>query len=222
MEIVDIEALEQDIAMEVDIPDAVQEEVAENNEIFFGDDVADDAHEEENNAEFMENIVVVEEFIRAQVGGPQLDQHNVGTLTHICAHCNARHFISEQTQTRTFSLCCGNGKVCLTGDRVLQPVPVLLRQLLTENSPEARHFQRDIREYNNALAFASIVSRGVPPQPPGRGPRTFVVHGQLYSYISHADAGEDNPRFCQLYFIDTERATECRLQTSYWKTWTGC
>jgi len=219
---IDFERLEQDIAMEVDIADAVQEEVVENNALdvvvvnVTGDDVADDADEEENNAELnelMENIVVLEEILRAQIIGPEPNQHSVGTLTHNCAHCNARHFIKERTQTSTFSLCSGNGKVCLTGDRVLQPLPILLRQLLTENSPESRHFQRDIREYNNALAFASVVSRGVPAQPPGRGPRTFVVHGQLYGYISHADAGEDNLQFCQLYFIDTEKATECRLQT---------
>ena len=45
--------------------------------------------------------------------------------------------------------------------------PALLRELLTSNSGEARHFRKNIHMYNGALAMASVraqfVARGLGP-----------------------------------------------------------
>ena len=64
--------------------------------------------------------------------------------------------------------------------------PALLRQLLTSKSAEARHFRKNIRYYNSAMAMAmasvraEFVSRG-----PGfsKYNPTITVHGRTYHEI---------------------------------------
>ncbi|XP_025405609.1 uncharacterized protein LOC112679890 [Sipha flava] len=191
-----------------DAPVAVVEDVVgdtvEVEEVTVNDvDLVDEQIIEED---LMANIVVIEELIAARVTAPAPARLFIGPMDRVCPHCCARHFIGEHY------ICCGDGKVLLTGDRALREVPLALRRLLSEDGPENRYFQNEVRQYNNAIAFASLVTQDF-QAPPGRGPRTFVMHGQTYHLISDAAAGPDAiPRFCQLYFVDTRLATQSRIR----------
>jgi hypothetical protein len=90
----------------------------------------------------------------------------------------------------------------------LEEVPLALRRLLSEDGAENRHFQNEVRQCNNDMAFASLITHDFQANP-GRGPRTFVMHGQTYNLISDAAA---ILRFGQLYFVDTRLATESRIR----------
>ncbi|XP_057381786.1 uncharacterized protein LOC130704351 [Daphnia carinata] len=67
-----------------------------------------------------------------------------------------------------------------------------------------------IRNYNNALAFASMGAQI--DSPPGRGPYCFRIHGQIYHNTTAIGyQHEDNaPKYAQLYFIDSSQANEFR------------
>jgi hypothetical protein len=87
--------------------------------------------------------------------------------------------------------------------------------LLVEDSTDAVHFRKEIRRYNNTLAFAAFSSDLSQRQlPPGRGPNVFTVHGQAYRTISN-DLIVNEPmqrRHCQLYFLESGEANTIRRQ----------
>ena len=66
-----------------------------------------------------------------------------------------------------------------------------------------------MRQYNSALAFASIVTK-LDAQP-GSGPLTYRVSGQVYHYIGSAQASDNStPKYGQLYFMDSVDALQVR------------
>lgn len=142
------------------------------------------------------------------------EQHYVGALNAVCRHCEARHFECERTTLGHFSTCCNNGQTTVTGQRVLQPAPVFLMNLLTFNSREGTNFRLEIRRYNNCLAFAAFSCDYDPRRLPGRGPRVFYGHGQIYHRTNNDVAAnvDRQPRYCELYFVSSAQATQARLQ----------
>lgn len=143
------------------------------------------------------------------------EQHDIGAMNQVCRHCSARHFQAERLGRGHFTTCCNNGQVSVTDDRVLREAPELLMGHMVDNSAAARNFRTEIRRYNNALAFASFTTDNANPrQAPGRGPRVFTVHGQVYHKLSNCVTRNDNrpPTYCQLYFIDSAAANRSRLQ----------
>ena len=83
---------------------------------------------------------------------------NFGKMTIPCSKCNALHWLQEQLKLSSkvqplFGTCCSNGDVQLP---VLQPLPPLLFELYTAETPLAKHFRTHIRKYNSALAFTSL------------------------------------------------------------------
>lgn len=74
----------------------------------------------------------------------------------VCGHCNALHWPLEKTSGTLanpgFGMCCNHGKVRLPP---LQPTPPFLQQLLTANTPAAKHFRANIRVYNSMFQMAS-------------------------------------------------------------------
>ena len=66
-----------------------------------------------------------------------------------------------------------------------------------------------IRSYNSAFAFASFGAKIV--QTPGNGPYCFKIHDQIYYQTSgiHTEASKQ-PKYCQLYILDTEMALKER------------
>jgi len=55
-----------------------------------------------------------------------------------------------------FSLCCHKGKVILP--KFKGPAEELKKLFLDKNCSHAKNFRKNIRKYNNACAFASMVS----------------------------------------------------------------
>ncbi|XP_025208309.1 uncharacterized protein LOC112603783, partial [Melanaphis sacchari] len=111
------------------------------------------------------------------------ERHNMGLLGAICVHCRSRHFLCERVGKTHFSTCCINGQIAITEDRVLGQPPELLICLLIDDSQVARHLRKEIRRYNNTLAFVMFSTDLNPRRLPGRGPKVFTVHGQVYCRI---------------------------------------
>ncbi|XP_060846203.1 uncharacterized protein LOC132925861 [Rhopalosiphum padi] len=142
------------------------------------------------------------------------ERHNIGQLDAICTHCGARHFSCERTLTNHhFTTCCNNGQMAVTGERVLGQPPELLIRLLVDDSQVAKHFRKEIRRYNNTLAFAAFSTDLNPGRLPGRGPRVFTVHGQVYRRICNDVVKNElmQPRYCELYFIESGAANQIRM-----------
>ena len=107
-----------------------------------------------------------------------------GTLTHLfcigkmdqaCPHCGALLWRLEMTGKGLHSLCCQQGKVSLP--RFSEP-PQYLKGLLDGTSTDSAFFLRNIRCFNNNLAFASLEAHVA--HIPGRGPPSFKVQGMVY------------------------------------------
>ena len=144
---------------------------------------------------------------------PIIDEQKVkpsdlGPMNHVCSHCQARHFKGERAQDKQFNTCCAKGKVILP-----EPghFPDLLKALITQNHPKSNEFLLQIRNYNSALAFgAQIVTV------PGRGPKVFKIHGQIYHNTSAVRLRDETsvPKYSQLYFMDSTQANEHRTNLS--------
>ena len=172
---------------------------------------------------------------------PDTGYWHCGSMIYPCRLCSALRYFGEKTngpgstqRNPKFSGCCSNGP--LTPDFVLSSScadsfhpstktfavsksvssfsepPKLLRELLTSDSAEARHFRKHIRLYNSALAMASVRADFV-----RRGPGiskynpTITVHGRMYHEIGALlPATGMVPRYASVYIHDTERAASNR------------
>ena len=116
----------------------------------------------------------------------------VVAMSATCLHCNAKKWPTEPP-----GMCCANGKVDVP---LLGPPPEPLRALLTNNTPPAREFRKNIRTYNSCFVMTSFQAHTVVE--PGFMP-TFRVQGQIYHNIGPlTPAAEEQPQFVQVYFID--------------------
>jgi len=93
------------------------------------------------------------------------ERHNLGDMNVICKHesCRALHFQAEHG--RLLHSCCHDGKSLAPP---LSPYPDDLRELLTSDSDESKHFREHIRQYNSANSFASFGAK-IESMPAGRG-----------------------------------------------------
>ena len=73
---------------------------------------------------------------------------SIGDMNIVCEFCNARKWKGESA-----TLCCNSGKVILP---VFPAPPDLLKELLTDNTEEAKLFRKNARTFNNALALSSV------------------------------------------------------------------
>ena len=89
------------------------------------------------------------------------------------------------------SKCCNKGKVSLPD---LNEFPQELRHLLLGDSAQAKQFREKIRVFNNCFAFASLGANTRPP--PGNGPPTFQICGQIAH--SYGTLFPEQPQFSQL------------------------
>ncbi|RIB19665.1 hypothetical protein C2G38_1964869 [Gigaspora rosea] len=123
-------------------------------------------------------------------------------------HCGALHFPSEQTarDLDQFTSCCHKGAVVLLP---LLPFPEELKLLFLRKHPLSQTFYQNIRNYNSAVAFVSVVSNI--QSIPGRGPYMYKISGQIYHFLGPAQPNTgDIPTFGQLYFLNTADAHEHR------------
>ncbi|GBL81581.1 hypothetical protein AVEN_93383-1 [Araneus ventricosus] len=131
-----------------------------------------------------------------------VSEHDCGMMTEICNFCQALYWRSELNSSNKYTKCCHDGKVRLPN---LAETPDLLKELLNNNSLEARNYQQHIREYNAVLAFASMGAEV--KSPPGNGPYCFRIHGQIYHRIAPLYSNERfKPGYGQLYIFDASEA----------------
>ena len=141
--------------------------------------------------------------------------HSLGSLIpNACVACGAWNWHAELIKAGTrihYSICCDNGKSFpVLSECEIKFTPPLLTSLLTNSDGRSKNFQKHIRQYNSSLAFASlIVSK--PAHFHAGGPFSFRVQGQVYSMVSSAVPENQCPSYGQLYFIDSEEATQIRI-----------
>ncbi|RCN31573.1 hypothetical protein ANCCAN_22634, partial [Ancylostoma caninum] len=144
------------------------------------------------------------------------EMNYLGTLSYRCSHCGALHFAFEvkQQHPESFSDCCDRGRFNLN---LFEDFPEEIKQLFLRGrdaTPEERRRQRNfldnIRNFNSALAMASMGAQVDALH--GRGPYCYRIHGQIYHRLGalHPNQGEER-QFGQIYILDTEMAAQQRL-----------
>lgn len=115
----------------------------------------------------------------------------ISSMNQVCTHCGARKWKGE-----TPGICCGAGKIKL---RLFSEPPEPLKQLLMGNSPQSKHFLKNILQYNCAFQMTSLGAKVITE---GNFMPTFKVQGQIYHRIgSLLPLPNKEPQFLQLYFI---------------------
>nr|GFA76198.1 hypothetical protein [Tanacetum cinerariifolium] len=115
----------------------------------------------------------------------------------------------NKDQVPRFSLCCQQGKVLLPQ---FKDTPELLKRLLDYTQQAKSTFRDLIRVHNGMFFFTSFGARIDHLINKGRGLYTFCINGQNYHRIgSLLPTGGTQPRYAQLWFIDTHNKIRNRL-----------
>jgi hypothetical protein len=133
----------------------------------------------------------------------------IGKFEHICPHCSSINFADEKVGG-AYSLCCHKGKVKLP--KFKGPDKNLKRLFLDKNNDLSKNFRENIRNYNSACGFASMLTT-IDPLTEKSGTMLFKVNGE----VSHCVAkslipNQKKPSYGQLWVLDSETANEIRLQ----------
>jgi hypothetical protein len=129
------------------------------------------------------------EYISPQVS------HSCGALDNVCPFCQARFWSDENIN------CCNKGDIHFVTD---SNVPAELQELLSRS-----HFMEHIRQYNTALAMASV---GHDARVLSGGPSSVILSGRAFHRVPGAFVADPgwNPSFAQIYLLDAEEASEIR------------
>uniref|UniRef100_A0A7I5EB03 Helitron_like_N domain-containing protein n=1 Tax=Haemonchus contortus TaxID=6289 RepID=A0A7I5EB03_HAECO len=140
----------------------------------------------------------------------------LGELNRRCVNCGALHFpcVAKTSHPGKFRECCDLGRFTLN---VFESFPEQLRRLFVrgpDSTEEFRRMQRNflenIRNFNSALAMASMGAQVETLQ--GRGPCCYRIHGQVYHRLGPLHPRDGEPRqYGQIYILDTELAAQERL-----------
>ncbi|XP_021775369.1 uncharacterized protein LOC110739221 [Chenopodium quinoa] len=95
-------------------------------------------------------------------------------------------------------------------------MPDILRNLFLSLDSSFESFRKCIILYNNMFAFTSLgVKKDKELAQRHHGIYTFRVQGQVYHYINDIHRNDEQPRYLQLYFYDTD--VEYRHRVSIFK-----
>ena len=140
-------------------------------------------------------------------------RHSLGRMEIICPNCRALHWIDERLSISSrsnplFGKCCLSGNVRLPA--LLDP-PEALKVLYEGNDTLSKSFRRHIQQYNAANAFTSLGCSMDRRILTGRGPYSFVIHGELRHRTGALvpEPGAE-PSYAQLYIYDFAEALESR------------
>ncbi|KIK21159.1 hypothetical protein PISMIDRAFT_655460 [Pisolithus microcarpus 441] len=131
-----------------------------------------------------------------------------------CPNCHALHFLSEKLSNSSplhprFGLCCLQGQVALPP---IQRWPRVLQDLF-DDPQDQREFKKNVRQYNNALAFTSVGVEVDRQTVQGAGPASFRIHGTLHHIMGALMPPQGlQPSYAQLYIYDPQEATNTHLQ----------
>ena len=140
-----------------------------------------------------------------------VEENYLGKMDRVCEYCRnfyglpsadnpALYFPNENVS----SLCCYNG------NKIINPLGrVPFFENIIRSDKTRPNYLDNIREINNALAFASIGVRI--EMPAGKGPRVFRIHGDIYHQLGALDPpGDLHPTYASLYIIDPKKALAFR------------
>lgn len=107
--------------------------------------------------------------------------HYLGKMDIQCKCCGAFHWIDERKSDSSlinpvFMRCCRNGQVRLPD---LREPHEPLRKLFEGDDSSSKLFRKNIRKYNSANAFTSLVCQYDNRAKKGGGPEIFSIHGEL-------------------------------------------
>ena len=94
---------------------------------------------------FVDNITFACPSVDQDINSPNFGTQVLKGMVKTCVHCNAMKFACE-----TKSFCCADGKVQIPH---LPPMPQQLMNLWNENAA----YLKNIRKYNQVMAFCSLV-----------------------------------------------------------------
>ncbi|KAI0091064.1 hypothetical protein BDY19DRAFT_877339, partial [Irpex rosettiformis] len=110
----------------------------------------------------------------------------------------------------TFGFCCNDGLIHLPS---FEQPPFTLMRLFDDETPQAREFRLNIRQYNAALAFTSLGVHMDEHINSGSGPYVFRIHGELCHRIgSLLPVPGHEPQYAQLYIHDPQMALNLRMR----------
>ncbi|XP_027174114.1 uncharacterized protein LOC113773690 [Coffea eugenioides] len=113
-----------------------------------------------------------------------------------CHHCGAKRFHLEPP-----NFCCSGGEVALVGTSM----PYDLMRLFTGDDEECEHFRRNVRTYNNNVAFTTFATKYDRELTKNHfGVYTFRLQGQVYHFLNSLVSPGDTAFGIQLYFFDID------------------
>nr|VDD44886.1 unnamed protein product [Brassica oleracea] len=139
-----------------------------------------------------------------------------GDATYKSDHCGAIMSYGEHTNRKRyarkpkFSMCCGHSQVQLP---LLKESPDILKILLTEDDETSRYFRENIRVINIVFSFTSLGGKVDRSVQKGIGPHMFQLQGENYHLMGSLKPPEGEPKFGQLYIVDTENEIVNRAGT---------
>ena len=87
----------------------------------------------------------------------------------------------------------------------------MIQALYDRNDIRSNSFRRYIREYNACNAFTSLGAKFDTTVLTGRGPNSFIIHGELRHKIgSLLPQSDQEPSYAQLYIYDPDTALQER------------
>ena len=126
--------------------------------------------------------------------------HSCGVMDSLCPFCRSQFWSEEHIS------CCNKGDIHFNIDFA---VPPEMQELLSSS-----HFMDHIRQYNTALAMASV---GHDARILAGGPSTVILSGRAFHRVPgsfRADPGW-NPSFAQIYLLDAAEASYVRNDFHY-------
>ncbi|KAK8815284.1 hypothetical protein WA158_003496 [Blastocystis sp. Blastoise] len=113
-----------------------------------------------------------------------------------------------------YSGCCRNGKVHLGS---LSEPDISIQNLLNDNTDSSKQFKKDIRRYNNSIAFASMSCTDTQTRLDNNGIYFYKVHGNIYHSMADLYPPEGiTPNYNQIYIYDQEEAFQLRSNNQYY------
>ena len=136
----------------------------------------------------------------------EVQAHIIGDMNEKCEYCSAKLF-AEEVRDNTATLCSHKGKVKLESIKVCKE----LQKLVEQNNEYTKNYSENIKQFNNALAFASVQVNSV--DIPGKGPYCFKVHGQVYHMVGSLQPPEGiAPSYAGLFILDFDTALQYRTE----------
>ncbi|GAB2266873.1 hypothetical protein Dimus_037923 [Dionaea muscipula] len=152
-------------------------------------------------------------YVHNNCADPRQGRHFLGPMNIACFYCSALHWMDEQlTRSRVgsplFGTCCNQGKIRLGA---LRTPPSQLQVLYDGDDEQSRSFRQHTRMYNAANAFTSLGANLDNRVLGGRGPTSFIIHGELRHRTGSLLPGlGQEATYAQLYIHDPNSALQVR------------